>query len=91
MLSLTNKSSLSPDKTEQQHWAQALKRWKLASFAAAFLESGGAFATLAAQSIYLAEPMLEIWAPRQRLDGFAQLLEDPQQTADFAALLREAE
>ena len=91
MLSLTNSASPSPDKTELQNWAQSLKRWKLAAFAAAFLESGGAFAALVAQSIYLAEPMLEIWAPRRRLDGLAQLLEDPHQTADFAALLRETE
>ena len=92
MLSLTSdKASPCIEKTELQSWALALKRLGLASFAAAFLESGSAFAALAAQGLYLAEPVLELWSPPGRLHALANLFEDPQQTAAFAQTLREAE
>jgi hypothetical protein len=90
VLSLTTqKNDPSFEKTELQGWAQTLKRWGLAPFVAAFLESGGAFATIAAQGVYFAEPILEFWTPRRRLDSLAKFFEDPQQIERFATLLRE--
>lgn len=88
MLSLTRKIS-SPDKTEWQKWARLLQRWGLASFAAAFLESGSAFATLGAQSIYVAQPLLDAWMQAKTLRAVAEMMEDPDQSAAFAQTLRE--
>lgn len=88
VLSLTSKIS-STEKTEWGKWARQLQRWGLASLAAAFLETGGAFATLGAQSLYVAQPLLDAWMPAKTLRAVAQMMEDPQQSAAFAQTLRE--
>jgi hypothetical protein len=90
VLSLTSKKTRSSvDKTEWENWAQHLRRWGLSSLVAAFLEAGGAFATLAAQSLYVAQPMLEPWMPEKSLSAIAAMLADPQQSEAFAQSLRE--
>jgi hypothetical protein len=90
VLSLASKKQISSvAKTEWENWAQQLRRWGLSSFVAAFLESGSAFATLAAQSLYVAQPLLEPWMPEKSLSAFAGMLADPQQSAAFAQFLRE--
>jgi hypothetical protein len=73
---------------EWARWAARLHRWGLRGFAATLLESGGAFATLAAQSLYISQPMLDTWLSPRGLRSLAQTLEDPQQTAAFATFLR---
>jgi len=90
VLSLTSKIS-SADKTEWGKWARQLQHWGLASFAAAFLESGGAFAALGAQSLYVAQPLLDTWMPADTLRALAEMMEDPQRSAAFAQTLRETE
>jgi hypothetical protein len=77
---MTNKDKL------QRSWATKLQRWGLAGLASALLEDGGAFATLAAQGLYVSQPLLESWMPARAV---AELLEDPQQTQSFVKLLRE--
>ncbi len=86
--SLTRKIS-SNEKTDWGKWARQLQRWGLAPFAAAFLESGGAFATLGAQSLYVAQPLLDAWMPPKTLRAIAEMMEDPEQSAAFAQALRE--
>jgi len=61
----------------------------LGGLAAALLENGGAFASLAAQGLYVAEPLLASWTPGQSMREFAAMLEDPQQRAQLADALRE--
>jgi hypothetical protein len=75
-------------RAEWARWAALLHRWGLRGFAATLLESGGAFSTLAAQSLYISQPLLDTWLPRRGLHSLAQTLEDPQQSAAFAAYLR---
>jgi|SRR3989304_5270383 len=69
-------------------WAQRLRRWGLASLVSEFLENSGAFATLAAQSLYVCQPLLEPWLPVRAL---AKLLENPERTQEFVKVLREEE
>jgi|SRR3990172_13046022 len=66
-------------------WARRLNNWGLASLASEFLESSGAFATLAAQSLYVCQPLLEPLLPVRAL---AKLLEDPERTKAFIKILR---
>ena len=89
MQSLTNietSAVLNNEEQQRRTWARNLQRWGLSGLASALLESGGAFATLAAQSLYVGQPLLEPWMPARSL---ATLLEDPQQTQAFVELLRE--
>lgn len=92
VLSLTSKK-LQPStyQAEWEQWKQQLERWGLSSLTASVLESGGAFATLAAQGLYLAEPMLNIWMQSKHLHSLAQMLEDPELSTAFARVLRETE
>ncbi len=83
MLSLTS----TPQK--RNPLIQQIQQWGLGSLTAAILENGGAFASLAAQGLYVAEPLLAAWAPGQGLREFAGMLEDPHQRAQLADALRE--
>jgi hypothetical protein len=89
----TNQNEINAPKkkipTEWETWARQLERWGLARLAAALLESGGAFATLAAQSIYISQPLANTWISNSRLSSIANLLENPEQGIAFASLLRE--
>jgi hypothetical protein len=69
--------------------ARQLKRWGLSGFAAAFLELGGPFTMLAAQGLYIGQPILGAWIPNEKISQFANLLEAPGEAAQFVRLLRE--
>jgi len=66
-----------------------IQDWRLGNLAAAILEHGGAFAHLAAQSVYLAEPLLSTWLSTETLRSFAHMMEDPGQRQTLAVALRE--
>lgn len=83
MLSLTSTSQ------KRNPLIKQIQHWGLGSLAAAVLENGGAFVSLAAQGLYVAEPLLAAWAPRASLREFAEMLEDPRQRAELADALRE--
>lgn len=70
-------------------WARSLQRLGLAGLIAGFLESGSAFATLAAQGLYISQPLLEPLTSKQNLGDLILLLESPAQTAEFTQLLKE--
>lgn len=89
MLSLSSKATFPTEQTEWERWAQQLKRWGLSSFVASLLEAGGAFATLAAQSLYVSQPLLESWPGAKTVRSLAKMLEAPDQSAAFAELLRQ--
>jgi hypothetical protein len=67
-------------------WARSLHHWGLAGLVSNFLENGGAFATLAAQSLYVCQPILESWLPIRSL---SRMLEDPEMTKAFVKTLQE--
>lgn len=68
---------------------QQIQQWGLGSLVAAILENGGAFASLAAQGLYVAEPLLAAWAPKQGLRAVAAMLETPDGRAQLVEALRE--
>jgi hypothetical protein len=71
---------------EWKDWARKLHKLGLSNLVSALLENGGAFAALIAQSLYVAQPVLESIVPVQSL---TRMLDDPNQTKAFAELLRE--
>lgn len=66
-----------------------MHKWGLAGLLAAALEQGGAFSFMAAQSLYVATPILETWIPKTSLSALAEKMEDPAGCAELATKLRE--
>lgn len=81
---------MNDDQLMWQAWARFLRRWGADRWAAALLESVGAFSILGAQCVYLCQPLLHYAAPENQLAALARLLEDTTRTQAFAKYLREA-
>lgn len=88
MLPLPETGFKSDKNRVRRHAVQQLRRLGLAGIAAALLESNSAFAMLAAQSLYVSQPLLDAWVPTQTI---AKMLENPKETEEFIAALRETE
>ena len=74
---------------EQQiwrNWVDALRQQGMGSFVALILEAGGPLNLIAAQFVYLGQPLL---GSTGSLQALAHLLEDTEQTQTFVANLRE--
>ncbi len=95
MHSLTSKEgktqSTENQRGEWQRLARRLKGWGLANLAAGLLESGGPFATLAAQGLYVGAPLLNGFASQDKLTAWSQTLERPELTAELVRELRKAD
>jgi len=78
---------------EDQHvwcgWAAKLRRWGLGDGTATLLEAAGPLTLLAAQVVYLGQPLFSSWLPGSGLKALAGMLEDPTKTQGFVQLLRE--
>ena len=72
-----------------QDWARFLHRWGVGDVVAAFLEAAGPLLVLAAQMIYIGQPLLNIVFSDDTLDTMAGILEDSTNTKAFAIMLRE--
>ncbi len=72
-----------------QAWAATLEKWGLQKFAAWLLEATGPVNFIGAQLVYVGQPFLNIFAPREHVHELAQLLEEPAQTREFITFLRE--
>ena len=70
--------------SEWSKWAESLRRLKLDGLAAWFLEAAGPLTVLGAQAIYMTQPFLG----EKKLDSFASMLEEDEQTQAFARYLR---
>jgi hypothetical protein len=70
-------------------WAQFLQRWGLRDAAAAVLVSGGPLALLMAQLVYLNRPIFASPQGADQWQALAGMLENPQDSASFAAFLQE--
>ena len=79
---------------ENQHiwrgWANALHRWGISGGTAVLLEITGPLNLLAAQVVYLGQPLLSGWLLSSKLTALAGMLEDPTKTQVFIQYLREA-
>ncbi len=72
-------------RSEWSTWAESLRRFKLDGLAAWLLEAGGPLTILGAQAVYLGQPFLG----GKKLDSFARMLEEEEETHAFARYLRE--
>lgn len=72
-----------------QGWADRLHQWGLGEVAAALLEAAMPLNLVAAQIVYIGQPMLRGIIPADNIDALANLLEDPEETSTFVANLRE--
>jgi len=70
-------------------WVEKAHRWGFGAEIATLLEAAGPLTALGAQVIYLAQPLLSPLIPGSHLDILAELLEQPDQTRAFTAMLRE--
>ncbi len=79
--------------SENQHiwnrWARVLHRWGLNEGMAHLLEGSGSLSLLAAQALYLSQPLLSGFISEQTLQAFSQVLEDPAEKRSFVSFLRE--
>lgn len=78
-----------PSPNQSKAWAQRLKAFGLGRLAAACLQAGRALTPLAAQALYITQPLASPWLSKQALGDLAQLLEEPEQTAAFIQWLQD--
>ncbi|MCB9135352.1 MAG: hypothetical protein H6636_07990 [Anaerolineales bacterium] len=72
-----------------QTWAEHLRRWRLGSFAAWFLDSASPVHLVGAQLVYVGQPLLEAFVSQGQVKALATILEQPAQARALAAFLRE--
>lgn len=72
-----------------QGWIEALHRRRLGSVVALLLEAGGPLNVVAAQMVYLGQPLVGSSRSHGQLQALAHLLEDADQTQSFVTDLRE--
>ena len=70
-------------------WAHNLHRWGLANWVATLLESAGPLNLLAAQFVYLVQPLASSTPIEGHLRALSELLEDTRKTQSFISYLRE--
>jgi hypothetical protein len=71
-------------------WSRVFRRWGIRDGVALVLEGAGAFSLLAAQVLYLSQPLLSGVISARSLQAFAQMLENPTEKGAFVSFLREA-
>jgi hypothetical protein len=74
-----------------QTWADTLTRWGVKDLTATILEAMGPLSLLAAQLVYVGQPVLAPFFRNATLEGLADMLEDPQETQAFIAVLRHSD
>lgn len=81
--------SLTSHSLKQNPLIRFIQHTGLGGLASAVLEHNAALASLLAQGVYLAEPLLDTWWPRSALHEVAHMLEHAQQRAALAQALRD--
>ncbi len=71
-------------------WSRVLHQWGVNDGVATVLENIGSLSLLAAQVLYLSQPLLSAVVSEHSLQAMAQVLEDPAKKQAFASFLREA-
>ena len=67
--------------------ADRIRQLGLGSPAAILLEAGRPFVFVAAQLVWMSQPLLAMIMPKQEVAGAAELLEDPESVSALIALL----
>ena len=73
-----------------QGWSESLQRWGVDQLAASLLETSGPLSILAAQIIYISQPLVSWIVSIDQINALAALLEEPAQARAFSTHLREA-
>lgn len=72
-----------------QGWIDRLHQWGLGELVITLLEAADPLNLIAAQFVYLGQPMLKGLIPPKNITALANMLEDPKETSIFVAQLRE--
>jgi len=75
----------------REKWIESLYKLQLQNLTATFLEALGPMSLLGAQLVYLSQPVLSSFIPREQSQDFAKILEDPSETEIFIEALRNYE
>ena len=75
--------------TAWQSWIDQIHKWGIGEFTATFLEASEPLNLLAAQILFMGQPLLKGTRAEDDLLALAHMLEDPDETISFAANLRE--
>jgi hypothetical protein len=70
-------------RADWSHWAESLRRLRLAGLASWLLEAGAPLTILGAQAIYISQPFLG----GKEWNSFARMLEEDQEAQAFARFL----
>lgn len=71
-------------------WSRVLHSWGISEGVASVLEGAGSLSLLAAQVLYLSQPLLSGIVSAHSLQAFARVLENPTEKRAFVSFLREA-
>jgi len=71
-----------------QDWVESIRSHNLQTFVAVILEAGGPLNTLAAQLVYISQPVMNGFIKDSRISALADLLEEKEHTQDFIQALR---
>lgn len=72
-----------------QAWINRLHQWGLGELAATLLEAADPLNLIAAQFVYMGQPLLKGLIPAENITALASMLEDPKESSMFVAQLRE--
>lgn len=72
------------------NWSRLLHRWGISDGVASILDGTGSLSLLAAQVLYLGQPLLSGLVSSHSLQAMAQVLENPDLKKEFVTFLREA-
>ena len=73
-----------------KEWKHALRKWRMQEFVAWLLEATGPVNLVGAQVVYVGQPLLGAFIPKQKTSALARVLEEPETTQAFVRYLREA-
>ena len=75
----------------REKWIKSLYKLRLQNLTATFLEALGPMNLLGAQLVYLSQPVLSPFIPKDQSLDLAKILEDPSETTLFIEALRNYE
>lgn len=75
----------------REKWIDSLYKLRLQDLTVTFLEALGPMNLLGAQLVYLSQPVLSPFFPKDQSQDLAKILEDPSETALFIEALRNYE
>lgn len=77
------------DQKYWRSWAEALHQWGIADWVATILDSAGPLSTIAAQLVYISQPLIANSRTDEQFETLAAMLEDDDQLKQFVILVRE--